>query len=72
MAHTARDGAVTPFVCPYFMLSALAVNWRNRDPEGSRQEDAMEAYAAGTGRRDMEGLRGSRFIHTLANEQANV
>lgn len=32
----------------------------------------MEAYAAGTGRRAMEGLRGSWFIHTLANEQANV
>ena len=72
MAHTARNGAVTPFVCPYFMPSALAVNWRNQDPEGSRQEGAMEAYAAGTRRRDMEGLRGSQFIHTLANGQANV
>lgn len=36
----------------------------------------LEAYAAGTGRRDVEGLKegygGPQSLHILANEQAHV
>lgn len=36
-------GLFTPLVCLSFMLSVLAVHWRNQDPEGSGQEGGMKA-----------------------------